>query len=438
MINVILKYIAVSIFTLSLGTQISFAAQFDSQKYSFPSEAWRKRHKINYEEEMVKPYILPDPLTNPITGYTATNAFDWLENVRPALVKSFEDLYSPRPPRPFAMRFEIWEKGEALNGKAERRQVRVFLRGDTDIETHFDILLYIPKSATKPVPSFVNMNFYGNHSVLDDPEIILSDCWSKIKSEEAKEAMRGKKADSNPIEHIVDNGFAYLTFYHSQVFPDTADKTINSQNVSRIFSDGVFPHKRAAISIWSWALSRVMDYIETNPQLDNGKVAVLGHSRQGKTALLTGALDTRFALVISNASGCMGAKISRRNYGENISSIMANFAYWFSDEMKNYIFAEDKMPVDQHQLLSLIAPRPVYVETCQEDYWSDPKGQLEALVAANRVYELFGAKDLPAMSNPKAPFCGATGYHMRAGKHKLALEDWKYFINFAKKHFCIE
>ena len=425
-----------------LYTSHSFA------KTSLAAQMQEKRaiHKINAQEEKVGPYTLPDPLVNPIDGYKASNAFDWLERVRPGLVESFEKLYSPRPPRPFAMRLETLEKGEALEGKALREQIRIFLRGDTGEESYFDLLIYLPKNAQAPVPCFVNMNYYGNHTIINDPKVLVPDCFVPggklgsftIKANKPNADMRGLRAGRHPVENIINSGFAYLTFLYTQVYPDTPDAKINSQNICRIFSDKIYPHKRTAISTWSWALSRVMDYIETNPKLDKDRVAVVGHSRHGKTALLTGALDTRFAMAISNGSGCMGAKLSRRNFGENISWITSTFEHWFADELKKYVSAEDKMPVDQHQLLALLAPRPVYVESAKSDLWADPKGQISALVAANKVYELFGTSDLPTMENETIPFCGATGYHMREGKHDLTEEDWKYFIKFAQKHFKTE
>lgn len=405
--------------------------------------SWDEKHGINYEEDRVGSCVLPDPLVNPHNGFRASNAVEWIEKIRPAVVEEVEKLYGPALPRPLQMRFEVEESGEAFSGKAIRKQIRIYLKGDTGKEFSFGVLMYAPK-AKGPLPAFVNMNFYGNHTVADDPSIIVGKYWIKdgtingykVRGHSPSDVVRGIHATSHPIGAILDAGFAYLTFCYCEAFPDTGEAAINSKNISAIFSDSVYPHKRAAISVWSWAISRVMDYIESQPLLDKTRIAVVGHSRQGKTALLTGALDTRFAMVISNGSGCMGAKLSRRNYGENISSITDRFGYWFSDNLKKYAFAEGKMPIDQHQLLALIAPRPVYVESASEDRWADPKGQISALVAANPVYGLFGAKDLPTMANENVPFCGATGYHLRKGKHALTEEDWEYFIKFARKHFC--
>ena len=406
-------------------------------------DLWLEKHRINYDENKVICGTIPDPLVNVHNGFKADNALDWLEKVRPSIVEEVEKLYSPRPPRPSSMRFEVVEIGEAFGGKAIRKQIRIYVKGDTEKELSFGVLMYVPKEAKSASPVFINMNYYGNHTIIADPKILTTQFWIRdgvvgnceIKNSTPPDDIRGIRASRHPVERLLDSGFAYLTFCYCEVFPDTSDVSINSNNISKIFSDTAYPYKRSAISIWSWAISRVMDYIESDSLLDKSRVAVVGHSRHGKTALLTGALDTRFAMAISNGSGSMGAKLSRRNYGENISSISDKYGYWFSDELKKYAFAEDKMPIDQHQLLALMAPRPVYVESAKADRWADPKGQLTALVAANPVYELFGAKELPTMANETVPFCGNTGYHIREGRHDLTYEDWEYFIKFAKKHF---
>ncbi len=441
--------IAILLLAGSLTLSVLWAQNTPNEVPKPKKTSWElklERHRINYDEAKVAPYVLPDPLVNPHSGFRATNALEWLEKVRPAVLDEVENFYSPRPPRPYGMHFEVVESGEAFGGKAVRKQIRIYVKGDTGEELSFGVLMYVPKGAEKPSPAFVNMNYYGNHTVADDPAILVDAFWIrdgevggyKFRGHTPSADARGVRKSRHPIEAMLDAGFAYLTFCYCEAFPDTSDASINSKNISRIFSDAVHPHKRTAIAVWSWAISRVMDYIETDVSLDSRRVAVVGHSRHGKTALVTGALDTRFAMAISNGSGCMGAKLSRRNYGENVSSITESFGHWFSDELKKYAFAEDKMPIDQHQLLALMAPRPVYVESAKADRWADPKGQLSALVAANPVYELFGAKELPTMANETVPFCGDTGYHIREGKHDLTFEDWSYFIKFAKKHFFNE
>jgi hypothetical protein len=191
-----------------------------------------------------------------------------------------------------------------------------------------------------------------------------------------------------------------------------------------------------AIAAWAWGLSRAMDYIETVSSIDSKKVIVMGHSRLGKTALWAGATDKRFAMVISNNSGCGGAALSKRVFGETVGSINVSFPYWFCKNFNKYNEKEELLPVDQHQLLSLIAPRPLYVASGEEDLWADPKGEFLSCVGASPVYVLLGEKGFPASEMPSAnsPVVGSIGYHVRSGGHDITLYDWQQYLDFADLH----
>ena len=162
---------------------------------------------------------------------------------------------------------------------------------------------------------------------------------------------------------------------------------------------------------------------------------VVGHSRLGKTALWAGAGDERFAMVVSNESGCGGAALERRNFGETVRRITTVFPHWFCPNFAGWAGRAPEMPFDQHVLLAMTAPRPLYVASAAEDLWADPRGEFLAAVAAAPAWELFGKEglgtaDFPA---PDAPVGGSIGYHVRSGAHDLLAWDWERFADFAEK-----
>jgi hypothetical protein len=403
----------------------------------------------NFDEVKVGAYTLPDPLVC-LDGTRVTDAATWTNKRRPELLQLFAThVYgrtsAGRLPR---MTFEVTSVDRAaLGGKAVRKEVTLWFDGKREGGPKLDVLIYQPKGdpgAHAPWPAFVGLNYYGNASVNADPAIRLSTSWMRanepfgIVNHRATERTRGAHASRWEVEKIVARGYATVTAYYGDICPDRdgAEPEALGGFLGGKANANRAPDEWAAIGMWAWGLSRIMDYIATDPELDARRVAVHGHSRLGKAALWAGAQDERFGIVISNDSGCGGAALERRNYGETIADITSSFPHWFARNFANYAGKEHTLPVDTHQLLALMAPRPAYVASAVEDRWADPKGEFLALKATEPVYALFGLKGLgtnehPPVDRPVSE--GVLGYHMRRGIHDINLLDWEHYLNFADR-----
>jgi len=399
---------------------------------------------FNYDEAKVPPYELPDPLVFR-DGSRVEDADDWAKRRAEILGLFRTHVYGRGPGVPTAQRFEVFEKSsDALGGKAERRQVRIVLGGG-DASTAFDLLIYMPKDAPRPTPAFLVLNFYGNHSVHADPGIRLSDAWMRnkpnkgIEKNRATERSRGTSASSYAVEAVVERGYVFATVYYGDIDPDFDDGFKNGVHAVGYGPKSAPPagERWGSVAGWAWGASRALDYLETDADIDAARVAVMGHSRLGKTALWAGAEDARFALAISNNSGCGGAALSRRRFGETVARINKSFPHWFNDNFNQYSGNEDALPIDQHMLVALMAPRPVYVASATQDRWADPHGEFLSCVHASPVYRLLGLKGLGAteMPKPDAPIqIGRIAYHLRTGRHGMRDFDWQAYLDFADRH----
>ena len=420
---------------LSLARAAAHAAV--RQPFEVTDFGWRRLDK-NYKEDKVPSYTLPDPLVM-ADGTRVRSVAQWYDQRRPELLEMFETkMYGRAPGRPEGEHFEvISEDTGALGGTAIRREVKIyFTEGD---DHYMTLLLYIPKHVKGPVPAFLGANFFGNATIWPDGGISYPDSAQVRRYTMYSEHPRGEKASRWPLGLILERGYALATFHKSDLAPEYDNSFI--QGVFPLFyrdgQDYPDPDQWGNIAAWAWGYSRALDYLETDADVDASRVAATGHSRLAKTALWAAVEDERFAMACPNNPGCGGAAISRRAYGETLETIVRHYHYWFCGNFAAYAGKEADLPFDQHELVALMAPRPVCVGSGEHDRWSDPVGEFEALREASRVYEFLGLEGLGAreMPGPWKPLqSGRIGYHMRSGPHEITPYDWGRYLDFADKY----
>lgn len=388
----------------------------------------------------------PDPLVM-LDGDRIQSAEQWRQRRRPELKALFQHyMYGVFPQVPNNVTAHIdREDRRAFGGEATMKQITIRFGPPQTPAIH--LLLVVPNRRSAPAPVFVGLNFCGNHAVSDDPTIPLPETWmpkncAGCQDNKATDAGRGTQKDVWALDQSIQRGYAVATCYCGDIDPDRND-----------FSDGVHPHFRAAgqsergpqdwgtIAAWAWGLHRCVDYLVTDKDLDPSRIAVVGHSRLGKTALLAGAFDERIALIVPNQAGCGGSAPSRKTgealqKAESVKRINTSFPHWFCDEFKKFNDDVDRLPFDQHGLVALCAPRPVLMTNAVEDRWADPDGQFAVLQAAEPVYRLLGAGGLEASTQPElGKLVNSTlGYYIREGKHAMTRDDWRVYLDYADSH----
>ena len=392
----------------------------------------------NTDESKVPPYTLPDPLVC-VDGTRVTDPAMWKSKRRPELLRLFDSEIYGRTllGRPETLRFEVREEKKlALAGLATRLRIGVLFEG-TPAGRQMELLVYLPNDVPGPVPVFLGLNFDGNYTVVDEADLPVPRHFAmglfanRLPDHVATEAGRGIHASLWQVDRIVEAGFGFATAAYGEIEPDENGAW---QKGPRGLAAEPAEGDWGAIGAWAWGLSRAMDYLETNSRVDARKVAVTGFSRLGKAALWAAAQDERFALVVSTQSGAGGLALHRRQFGEAAVHLTRNFPHWFAKGFAKYAGAEDKLPVDSHELAALIAPRPLLGMSGTTDLWSDPKGEFLSLVGADPVYRLFDPK--AGLKSPDWPETdkvsdGTLAYYRHEGGHDVSLEDWRVMISHA-------
>lgn len=402
-------------------------------------------HGRNYDESKVGSYELPDPLIM-ADGRPVRDTRQWQTSRRPEILRAFRDLmYGHTPDLPVRVSPHVTHtRADAVGGLATRSLISLRLLDDA-AAPRIHLMLYLPNGVKEPVPVFLGLSFHGNASVEDDPQIPLPGGWMRptrspaVVDHRATEALRGMNAGRWPLALALRRGYGVATFYYGDVEPDHLEgwrDGIRGYALRREGRSERGPGEWGALGAWAWGLSRALDYLETNPAVDAQRVVVFGHSRLGKAALWAGAQDPRFAVVISNNSGEGGASLARRNFGENIAFSIAHASWRYCDRFREFIDREDDLPFDQHMLLALVAPRPLYIASATEDGLADPKGEFLSAVHAEPVYNLFGLQGLATSQwpPPDTPLGNTVGYHLRSGEHDITAYDWTLYLDFADRH----
>lgn len=418
------------------------AAQAQTPAQAPHAQTPRKQDHTNLDEAKVGSYTLPALLTTQ-AGKPVKSARQWTAERRPEILKLYQEHVHGRtpaglPPLSFAV---VEEDRAALGGTAHRKQVEIKV-GDKPGAPVIHLLLYTPAAAKKPVPAFIGLHFNGNWAIVDDPGVRLYDTWDRKTQKRVTPAADVKRGTSKEwdVPLVLARGYGVAAIYYGDIEPDFDAGAGLPHGVRPLFwSAGQTqraPDDWGAIGAWAWGLSRGLDYLLTDKQVDGKRVVAFGQSRLGKTVLWAGAQDQRFAGVVASCSGEGGASLHRRDYGENLDNMTTRYLYQFSEGFARYHKRWNDLPVDSHMLLSLIAPRPLLLNTGSEDQWSDPRGEFLAAQAASPVWGLFGKKGVAKDRHPPLdqPILNHVGFHEHTGRHAILATDWKVFLDFADRY----
>lgn len=380
----------------------------------------QQKSAFNYEESRVGSVELPDVLGTVEGAVRDPKA--WAARRTEVRELFREHVYGRSPGKPDKLAFDVLERNErAMEGTATLERIAIL--SSRQARTHrFELTVFLPnappsRAALRRVPLLLLLN---NRPATNT------------------DSSRKEKSGFWPAEQVIARGFGIAALQVGELAPDDKDRF--RDGVIRLFegtTEGARPGNAwAALAAWGWGASRALDYFVTNPRIDAARIGIVGHSRGGKAALWAGAEDERFALVISNESGEGGAALTRRNFGETLARITGSFPHWFAGNYRSYAEWIASLPVDQHMLLSLIAPRALYVASADEDLWSDPRGEFQSLAYSSPVFALWGDRAIepgamPALEQPMVS--GRRGYHIRRGPHNLTPYDWDRFVDFADK-----
>lgn len=411
-------------------------AVFDRYKKWKYERQWDNQAPANTDESKVNDYTLPDPLRLQ-NGKRVKSVKVWEEKRRPEILSLFEEhQHGKTPDTTIKATYDIIERNAvSQGGMAKRTQVRIRFSDDPEAPV-IRVLVNVPANAEGPVPTLLHISFSPNVILYDEPGIDEGESWNIRFKIKVPDHQAFPIRDINP-KYFIEKGYGVATVYYGDIEPDFDGG--KDFGIRTLFNETERPNSWGAIGAWSWGLSRVLDYLETNPLVDASQVAVSGVSRLGKAVVWTAAQDERFAMAIPVVSGEGGAAISRRNFGETIADLTNphRYDYWYAPRYADYAFKPQDIPVDGHMLLALIAPRPVLQIVGIDDTWSDPKGEWVAAKAAEPVYELYDLDGLEeeGFPQPNTSILHDMGFFMHNAGHGIFLEDYEAMTNFMDKHF---
>ena len=379
----------------------------------------------------------PDPLTM-MDGSKVATRQEWFEKRRPELKALFQHyMYGWFPPPVQVRGVVTYTDAHFFGGQATLKLVTLKLDAAGAPETH--LLMGIPNHRAGPAPVFLGMNFNGNHTLVTDTNVPLTTSWMAergpyVTNNHAAEVARGTQTNVWELEQSISRGYAVATYYCGDVEPDVTNA---AGGVRETIHRGAASDDWGTIAAWAWGMQRAVDYLMTDADVDQHHIALVGHSRFGKAAILAGAFDDRVALVVPLQAGCGGTAPSRGTVGESVQRINTSFPHWFDGEFKKFNTQTDRLPFDQNGLIALCAPRPVLLAAAVEDTWANPAGAFDMLKDADKVYRFLGAEGLSAQKMPETNklIDSNLGFFIRPGKHSMTKLDWQYFLDFADKQW---
>lgn len=384
--------------------------------------ARRTGHVSNYDESKVGRYTLPDPLVF-ASGAPVRDAAGWAKR-RAEILRLYEqDIYGRIPANTPKVTWRVVETdAKAREGAALMKRVEGTIGEGADA-LRIPLTLHTPATATGRVPIILLVNFGGGPPPPPGPN-----------------PPRVFPTDPPIAAEILAKGWGYASIRYQDIQPDRAGAW-REGIIGRVLAAGATQPadtEWGTIGAWSWGVSRAIDYLQSDANVDPKRIAIQGHSRLGKTVLWASAVDERVAAVFSSCAGEMGSALARRDWGETVDDMAQNFPWQFAGAFQKWPGRWQEMPVDAHMLIALSAPRPVFISGGTTDQWADPVGEFLATVAAGPVYRLLGRKDLgvtelPPLDTPIT--AGDLGWHYHTGGHTATPEDWRAFVTFLDKYF---
>ena len=387
------------------------------------------------------PPEMPDVLGVYGDDAAVTSATEWIERRAPILRGAFTRVvYGAQPDTvaPIITARRVID-ADAYKGAARIEEWTLLVPLAHD-PVRFHALAILPNRAKQPLPVVIATNFCGNRAALagryrnvDRPAWTPARCRTPIQ-QWAAETLHGSDIIAPPFSMLAKAGYAVVTFFPGEIVED--DPRLSQVTLEALSRDMDETEPRAgALAAWAWGYSRAIDAVSADARFDAKRIALWGHSRFGKAALLATAFDERAALVVANQSGTFGATLSQTTRGESIRAITRQFPYWFSKELPDYAESPRDLPIDQHLLIALIAPRPILLGGARMDRWSDPANAFAAAQAANPVYALFDREGIAQTSPSRTDFNGEIAMFMRPGGHGIRPQDWRETIAFLDTHF---